>query len=93
MLYEDDKVVAFKDINPQAPVHILVIPRGHFVSIKEIEDETLVGRLFTAAKKTAEKLGLRDYRLVINTGRGAGQTVFHLHLHLIGGRLMTWPPG
>lgn len=92
-LFEDDRVVAFRDINPQAPVHVLVIPREHFVSIKEVEDEVLVGHLFTAAKRVAEKLGIRDYRFVVNTGPQAGQTVFHLHLHLLAGRTMHWPPG
>ncbi len=92
-LFEDDRVVAFKDINPQAPVHVLIIPREHFHSIKEVTDEGLVGHLFTAAKQVAEKLGLRGYRFVINTGREAGQSVFHLHLHLLGGRIMAWPPG
>jgi len=92
-LYEDDRVVAFKDINPQAPVHVLVIPKNHYDSIKEISDENLIGRLFTAAKSVAEKLGITDYRLVINTGPKAGQSVFHLHLHLLGGRDLHWPPG
>jgi histidine triad (HIT) family protein len=92
-LFADDSVVAFNDINPQAPVHILVIPRKHYNSIKEIEDEQLVGHLFSAAKEVAKKMGLAGYRLVINTGREAGQTVFHLHLHLLAGRAMHWPPG
>ena len=92
-LFEDDHVVAFKDINPQAPVHVLVIPKDHYNSIKEITDEGLIGHLFTAAKAAAEKLGISDYRLVINTGAKAGQSVFHLHLHLLGGRAMHWPPG
>lgn len=93
LLFEDDRVVAFYDINPQAPVHILIIPRDHYVSIKEVEDEALVGHLFTAAKAVAEKLAIKDYRLVINTGPQAGQSVFHLHLHLLAGRTMHWPPG
>ncbi|MCP4214305.1 MAG: histidine triad nucleotide-binding protein [bacterium] len=92
-LFEDDRVVAFRDISPQAPVHVLVIPRKHYASIKEMEDEALIGHMFTAAKSVAEKLGLSDYRLIINTGAQAGQTVFHIHLHLMGGRMMTWPPG
>ncbi len=92
-LFEDDRVVVFRDLYPQAPVHILAIPREHFHSIKEVEDENLVGHMFTAAKKTAEKLGIKDYRMVINTGPQAGQSVFHLHLHLLGGRFMAWPPG
>ncbi len=93
ILFEDDHVVAFKDIHPQAPIHILVIPRDHYTSIKEVEDETLIGHLFTAGKKVAAKMGMSDYRLVINTGAQAGQTVFHLHLHVMGGRFMGWPPG
>jgi histidine triad (HIT) family protein len=92
-LFEDDRVVAFKDINPQAPTHVLVIPKDHYESIKDITDEGLIGHLFTAAKEVAKKLGLTDYRLVINTGPQAGQSVFHLHLHLLGGRIMHWPPG
>ncbi|UCH98724.1 MAG: histidine triad nucleotide-binding protein [Candidatus Aminicenantes bacterium] len=92
-LFEDDRVVAFHDINPQAPTHVLVIPRYHYESIKEVTDEGLIGHLFTAAKEVAKKLGLTDYRLVINTGPQAGQSVFHLHLHLLGGRIMSWPPG
>jgi histidine triad (HIT) family protein len=93
ILFEDDRVVAFKDINPQAPTHVLVIPKDHYESIKDITDEGLIGHLFTAAKEVAKTLGLKDYRLVINTGPQAGQSVFHLHLHLLGGRTMHWPPG
>ncbi len=85
--------MAFKDLSPQAPVHVLIIPKDHYASIKEITDEQLIGHLFTAAKTVAKDLGLTDYRTVINTGAEAGQTVFHLHLHLLGGRAMTWPPG
>jgi histidine triad (HIT) family protein len=92
-LFQDDRVVAFKDINPQAPTHVLIIPKDHYESIKEITDEGLIGHLFTAAKSVAKTLGLTDYRLVINTGPQAGQSVFHLHLHLLGGRVMHWPPG
>ena len=92
-LFEDEQVVAFKDLSPQAPVHILVIPKDHSDSIKEMQDEAQVGRLITAAKQVASQLGLHDYRLVVNTGSEAGQTVFHTHLHLLGGRAMKWPPG
>ncbi len=92
-LFEDEQVVAFKDINPQAPTHVLVIPRKHYSSVKELDDETLMGHLITAAKKVAEKLGLSDFRIVVNTGPKAGQTVFHLHVHLLGGRYLSWPPG
>jgi histidine triad (HIT) family protein len=92
-VYEDDQVVAFKDINPEAPVHVLIIPRGHFDTIKEVDNEQLIGRLFTAAKEVGKKLDIKDYRLVINNGEEAGQTVSHLHLHILGGRKMNWPPG
>lgn len=93
ILFRDDRVVAFKDINPAAPTHVLVIPKDHYTSIMEITDEGLIGHLFTAAKTVAKSLGLSDYRLVINNGPQAGQSVFHLHLHLLGGRIMHWPPG
>jgi len=93
LLFEDDRVVAFRDLNPQAPVHVLIIPREHYESIKEVTDEGLIGHLLTAAKVVAKQLGISDYRFVINTGPKAGQSVFHLHLHLLGGRRMVWPPG
>jgi len=93
IIYEDEKAIAFHDMYPQAPVHALVIPKEHFDSIKSVTDDTLLGHLFTAAKKAAEKLGINDYRLVVNTGSKSGQTVFHLHIHILGGRYMTWPPG
>ncbi len=94
-VYEDDRVVAFRDINPAAPVHVLVIPREHVSRISEAGEEhaELIGRLHLAAGKIAEAEGLKDYRLVINCGEGAGQSVFHVHLHLLGGRPMSWPPG
>ncbi|MBV5307427.1 MAG: histidine triad nucleotide-binding protein [Desulfobulbaceae bacterium] len=95
-LYEDDEVVAFRDISPQAPVHFLVIPKKHIVgpAFIEAEDELLIGRMLRAAAKIAAELGITDgYRLVLNNGLDAGQTVFHLHLHVLGGRLMHWPPG
>ncbi|MCP4148022.1 MAG: histidine triad nucleotide-binding protein [bacterium] len=92
-LFEDEQVVAFKDINPQAPIHVLVIPKKHYTSVKDLDDEPLMGHLITAAKKVAEKLGLSDFRIVVNTGSKAGQTVFHLHVHVLGGRYLSWPPG
>lgn len=92
-VYEDDQVVAFRDIQPQAPVHIIIIPRAHTPSIREMDDETRVGHLFTVANTVAKRLGVSDFRLVINAGEQAGQSVFHLHLHLLAGRAMTWPPG
>ena len=96
IVYEDDEVVAFKDINPQAPVHILIIPRKHIEKISDMEesDIPLIGKLFFVASKIAKELNLEDgYRLVINNGRNAGQAVFHIHLHLLGGRKFSWPPG
>lgn len=93
LIYEDEQVVAFKDIHPQAPTHILIIPKEHYESIKEVQDEVLIGHLFTVAKQVAQKMGINSYRLVLNTGHEAGQSVFHVHLHLLAGRFMTWPPG
>lgn len=95
-MYEDESCLAFRDINPQAPVHLLVIPKKHVSSHAEaVEDHAaLVGDVMAAAGKLAEQQGLRNgYRLVINTGVDGGQTVSHLHVHLLGGRLMEWPPG
>lgn len=97
VVYEDEHVLAFRDINPQAPVHILVIPRVHISTINELEDDhaELVGRLYLTAKRVAEAEGLagRGYRTVMNCNREAGQTVYHLHLHVLAGRAMHWPPG
>ena len=91
---EDAHTVAFRDIDPKAPTHILVIPKEHVPSLDETSDPTLVGRLSLAAAEIARSEGLTGgYRTVVNTGAGAGQTVFHLHLHLLGGRKLTWPPG
>jgi histidine triad (HIT) family protein len=95
IVHRSDGVVAFRDINPQAPTHILIIPTKHIVSVAEatVEDEGLIGRLVTTAKEIAQQENLKGYRLVINTGSQAGQSVFHLHVHLLGGRAMHWPPG
>jgi histidine triad (HIT) family protein len=96
MVYEDDAVFAFEDIGPQAPTHILVCPRKHFASLDEAsaEDQSVLGKLQLVAAELARKRNLLEgYRTVINTGRGAGQSVFHLHLHLLGGRAFRWPPG
>ncbi|NIP59036.1 MAG: HIT domain-containing protein [Gemmatimonadetes bacterium] len=97
VIHEDEHVVAFRDINPQAPTHVLIIPREHVASVDDLEEDhaELVGRLFLAAGAIARDEGLDDggYRLVVNTGAGAGQSVFHIHLHLLGGRAMKWPPG
>lgn len=93
----DPDVVAFRDIHPQAPTHILIIPRRHIPSVSElsVEDLELVGRLFLVAKELAVVEGIAEdgYRMVVNAGPDAGQTVFHIHLHLLGGRPMAWPPG
>lgn len=97
IVHEDEQCIAFCDINPQAPVHILIIPRKAFANIDAMADEDapLVGHLFTVARHLARERGLDEsgYRLVINNGSNAGQTVFHLHVHLLGGRSLTWPPG
>lgn len=97
MVYENDHIVAFRDIRPQAPVHILIIPRKHIATINDLtsEDKIIIGEIFLAAKKVAkiEKLSERGYRLVFNCNRDAGQDVYHIHLHLLGGRRMKWPPG
>ncbi len=96
LVYEDALSFAFRDIHPQAPTHILIVPRKPIPSLDELEagDESLVGHLFTVARILAEREGLKDgYRTVFNCGPAAGQTVFHLHLHLLGGRTLTWPPG
>ena len=97
MIYEDDRAVAFRDLNPQAPTHALVIPRAHVASLNEASeaDEALLGHLLHVAARVAREEGHADrgYRTVINTGADAGQTVFHVHVHLLGGRRLTWPPG
>ncbi len=97
IIYEDDACLAFRDLNPQAPVHVLIIPRQHIASLSEAKqtNEIALGGLLLAAARVAksEKLSEAGYRTVINTGAGAGQSVFHLHLHVIGGRTLNWPPG
>ena len=97
IVYEDEQTLAFKDINPQAPTHVLVIPKKQIETIADIDesDAPLIGQLFTTAAQVAENLGLAEdgYRLVINHGERGGQTVQHLHIHILGGRAMTWPPG
>jgi len=95
VVYEDERCVVFRDINPQAPVHLLAVPRKPIRRPDEIEpeDEALVGHLFVAAREATRKVGLTDYRLVMNNGAGAGQSVFHIHLHVLGGRPLAWPPG
>lgn len=96
IVHEDDRCVAFHDINPQAPTHILVVPRRPIASLDDLtpEDEALVGHLFVVAKELAADEGLDDgYRTVINCGDEGGQSVYHLHVHLLGGRSFSWPPG
>ena len=95
VVYEDDRALAFHDVNPQAPTHILVIPRRPIEKLAAAEenDASLLGHLMLVARRVAADAGLEDFRLVVNNGSGAGQTVFHLHLHVLGGRPMTWPPG
>lgn len=97
VIHEDEQTVAFEDTNPQAPVHFLVIPRKHVVSIGEMDpgDNGLLGHLMLTCAKIAKERGLMasGYRVVTNTGPNAGQSVFHLHLHVLGGRPMAWPPG
>ncbi|MBW4594214.1 MAG: histidine triad nucleotide-binding protein [Brasilonema angustatum HA4187-MV1] len=96
IIYEDDLALAFRDINSQAPVHILVIPKKPIPRLADAEsgDDALLGHLLLTAKRVAEQAGLANgYRVVINTGSDGGQTVYHLHLHILGGRQMAWPPG
>ena len=97
LVYEDEEVLAFRDISPQAPVHLLVIPRRPLPTLNDAgpDDAELLGRLLLAAAKAAAATGIaeRGYRVVLNTNEAAGQVVFHLHLHVLGGRSMQWPPG
>ncbi len=95
ILAEDDHCLAFRDINPQAPTHILVIPKEHVPSLNQMTDPALAGRVLAFARDLAVKEGIaeRGYRVVINTNAEAGQTVFHLHAHVLGGRVQGWPPG
>ena len=96
LVYEDDEIFAFEDISPQAPSHILIVPRKHLVSLTDAgaEDAAMLGKLQLLAARIARERKLTDgYRTVLNNGRGAGQSVFHLHLHLLGGRDFRWPPG
>lgn len=96
-MHEDDIAIAFEDINPQAPTHILIVPKNHVPDIHSMTraDREMVGHLFLVAQNIAEKRKLEPsgYRMVINNGRDAGQTVFHIHLHLLSGRVFSWPPG
>jgi len=95
IVYEDEKALAFRDISPQAPVHILIVPKQDIAKVADMkaQDRELVGHLIFVAREIAAKEKLEDFRLVINNGSSAGQSVFHLHVHLLGGRGFTWPPG
>jgi histidine triad (HIT) family protein len=97
IIYEDDDLMVFDDVSPRAPIHKLIIPKKHIATLNHMspEDTVLLGKLFFTAQKIANDLGIAEdgYRTVINCNQGAGQTVFHLHVHLLGGRLMQWPPG
>lgn len=94
-VHEDDQVVVFRDINPRAPTHVLAIPRRHIPSVDALTDADgdLLAALFSALRKVAADAGVRGYRIVSNVGAESGQSVFHLHFHLLGGRPMAWPPG
>ena len=97
IVYQDDRIIAFKDINAQAPTHVLVVPRRHIATLNDLtaEDDALVGEIVRRGAAIAKAAGHADrgYRTVFNTNADAGQTVFHIHLHVLGGRTMTWPPG
>ena len=97
VVYEDDEMLAFDDIHPQAPVHVLIIPKEHFASLNDLPEgrEALLGRMVAKARDLAEAKGIAEsgYRVVLNTGRDSGQDVFHIHFHVLGGRKMAWPPG
>lgn len=95
IVYEDDEVLAFRDINPVSPTHILLIPKSHLVNLftAESSHKEILGHLMIKAGEIAKEEGLEDFRLVVNNGAGVGQSVFHLHLHILGGRSFSWPPG
>ena len=97
IVYESDSAIAFRDVNPQAPTHVLVIPRKHVATINDLDedDQQMVGSLYLAAKEVARAEGISEegYRAVMNCNEGAGQSVFHIHLHVLGGRALSWPPG
>jgi histidine triad (HIT) family protein len=97
IIYETDEVLAFRDVNPQAPVHVLIIPKSHIRTVNDISDDQaeLIGSLYLAARDIADAEGVSEtgYRLVMNCNRAAGQEVYHIHLHLLGGRNFSWPPG
>ena len=94
-VYEDDDLICIRDINPQAPIHLLIIPKKHVEKLYEVDDLILLGKMLKIACQIAEKEGIKEsgFRIVINTNRNAGQSVEHVHVHLLGGRIMMWPPG
>lgn len=94
-LYEDDEFIAFRDLNPQAPVHVLLIPKAHYDTVMDVADSTILGRALFAVGETAKRLNLQEtgFRTVVNCREDGGQTVYHLHFHILGGRFMSWPPG
>jgi histidine triad (HIT) family protein len=97
IIHETDEILAFRDVNPQAPVHVLIIPKEHIATMNELQErhEALIGKLFRAAAEIARNEGLAEdgYRVVMNCNQAGGQAVYHIHLHLLGGRQMSWPPG
>ncbi len=97
LVYEDDKVIGFKDISPQAPIHIIIIPKEHISDLNclNVEQAEIIGHIFIVAKEIAQTLGIAEsgYRIVTNCGEQGGQTVQHIHFHLLGGRMLQWPPG
>jgi len=94
LVYEDDAMVAFNDLNPAAPLHVLVVPRRHVGRLADLDDEALAGKLLLAAARIAKDAGHGEsFRVVVNNGAGGGQSVFHVHLHVLGGRRFSWPPG
>ena len=95
VVFEDETILAFRDIEPQAPVHLLIIPKQHIVNLNDLDDVALGGRLLQVAAQLAAQLGVADsgYRTVFNSNRDGGQSVYHMHLHLLAGRRMAWPPG
>ncbi|HLV79756.1 MAG TPA: histidine triad nucleotide-binding protein [Chthonomonadaceae bacterium] len=94
-VYEDDEFVAFRDLNPQAPIHVLLIPRAHYSTLMDMQDPGLMGRALLAVQQIARALGMEEegFRVVVNCRDNGGQTVYHVHLHVLGGRFMQWPPG
>ena len=93
IVYENEKIIAFNDLNPQAPSHILVIPKKHYSSLNEVEEKEILSELLFSVKEITKEKKIKDYRTVINTRKEAGQAVFHIHLHILSGREMLWPPG